>query len=131
MEKVKLADEPTDETCEQCGRPMVIKLGRYGRFIACTGYPECKNTKPLLVKMGVKCPKCGGDLVQRQTKKRRTFYGCANYPDCDFATNSRPLPQPCPQCSGLMVMRGKRMAKCLKCEFSTSMANLEREAVEV
>jgi DNA topoisomerase-1 len=131
MEKIKVVDEPTDETCEQCGRPMVIKLGRYGRFIACTGYPECKNTKPLLVKIGVKCPKCGGDLVQRQTKKRRTFYGCANYPDCDFATNSRPLPQPCPQCSGLMVMRGKRMAKCLKCEFSTSMANLEREAVEV
>lgn len=131
MEKIKVVDEPTDETCEQCGRPMVIKLGRYGRFIACTGYPECRNTKPLLVKIGVECPKCGGDLVQRQTKKRRTFYGCANYPDCDFATNSRPLPQPCPQCSGLMVMRGKRMAKCLKCEFSTSMANLEREAVEV
>jgi len=131
MEKIKVVDEPTDETCEQCGRPMVIKLGRYGRFIACTGYPECRNTKPLLVKIGVKCPKCGGDLVQRQTKKRRTFYGCANYPDCDFATNSRPLPQPCPQCSGLMVMRGKRMAKCLKCEFSISMANLEREAVEV
>ena len=131
MEKIKVVDEPTDETCEQCGRPMVIKLGRYGRFIACTGYPECKSTKPLLVKIGVKCPKCGGDLVQRQTKKRRTFYGCAGYPDCDFATNSRPLPQLCPQCGGLMVMRGKRMAKCLKCEFSTSMANLEREAVEV
>ncbi len=131
MEKVKVADEPTDETCEQCSRPMVIKLGRYGRFVACTGYPECKNTKPLLVKIGVKCPKCGGDLVQRQTKKRRTFYGCANYPDCDFATNFMPLPQPCPQCGGLLVRRGRRLAKCLKCEFSTSMANLEREAVEV
>ncbi len=131
MEKVKPVDEPTDETCEQCGRPMVIKLGRYGRFIACTGYPECKNTKPLLVKIGVKCPKCGHELVQRQTKKRRTFYGCANYPDCDFATNFMPLPQPCPQCGGLLVRRGQRLAKCLKCEFSTSMAKIEREAVEV
>jgi DNA topoisomerase-1 len=131
MEKVKVVDEPTDETCEQCGRPMVIKLGRYGRFIACSGYPECKNTRPLVVKIGVKCPKCGGDLVQRQTKKRRTFYGCANYPACDFATSDKPIPQPCPQCGGLMAMRGKKMAKCLKCEFSTSMAELEREAVEV
>ena len=131
MEKVKVVDEPTDETCEQCGRPMVIKLGRYGRFIACSGYPECKNTRPLVVKIGVKCPKCGGDLVQRQTKKRRTFYGCANYPACDFASSDRPIPQPCPQCGGLMAMRGKKMAKCLKCEFSTSMAELEREAVEV
>jgi DNA topoisomerase-1 len=107
MEKIKVVDEPTDETCEQCGRPMVIKLGRYGRFIACTGYPECKSTKPLLVKIGVKCPKCGGDLVQRQTKKRRTFYGCAGYPDCDFANNSRPLPHHCRLCGGVMVMRGK------------------------
>ena len=131
MEKVKVVDEPTDETCEQCGRPMVIKLGRYGRFIACSGYPECKNTRPLVVKIGVKCPKCGGDLVQRQTKKRRTFYGCANYPACDFATSDKPLPQPCPQCGGLMAMRGKKMARCLKCEFSTSVAELEREAVEV
>jgi len=131
MEKVKVADEPTDETCEQCGSPMVIKLGRYGKFLACSGYPECKNTRPLLVKIGVKCPKCGGDLVQRQTKKRRTFYGCASYPACDFATSDKPIPQPCPHCGGLMAMRGKKMARCLKCEFSTSVAKLEREAVEV
>ena len=131
MEKIRVVGEPTDETCEQCGRPMVIKLGRYGRFLACSGYPECKNTKPLLVKIGVKCPKCGHELVQRQTKKKRTFYGCASYPECDFASHDRPIPQPCPQCGGLMAMRGKRMAKCLKCEFSTSMASLEREAVEV
>jgi len=131
MEKVKAVVEPTGETCEKCGRPMVIKLGRYGRFLACSGYPECKNTKPLRVKIGVKCPKCGHDLVQRQTKKKRTFYGCANYPECDFATHDKPIPHSCPQCGGLMAMRGKRMAKCLKCEFSTSAANLEKEAVEV
>lgn len=131
MEKVKVVGEPTDETCSLCGRPMVIKLGRYGRFLACSGYPECKNTKPLLVKIGVKCPKCGGELVQRRTKRRRTFYGCAKYPDCDFTTGEKPIPQPCPQCGGLLVMRGKKMARCTKCEFSSSLAGIEREAVKV
>ncbi len=129
MEKVRLAGEPTGETCELCGRPMVIKWGRYGRFLACSGFPECKNTKPLLVKLGVPCPKCGGELVERKTRRRRTFYGCANYPNCDFAISDKPIPQPCPECGGLMVMRGKKMAKCLKCESSISLA--QREAVEV
>jgi DNA topoisomerase-1 len=124
--KVKVVDEPTDETCEQCGRPMVIKWGRYGRFIACSGYPECKKTKPLLVKIGVKCPKCGGDIVEKQSKRKRIFYGCASYPGCKFATSNKPLPQPCPQCGDVLVVRGKG-AKCLKCEFSTSLTKLEQE----
>jgi len=102
--KVKVVDEATDETCEQCGRPMVIKWGRYGRFIACSGYPECKKTKPLLVKIGVKCPKCGGDIVEKQSKKKRIFYGCANYPNCDFTNSTKPLPQPCPQCGAFMAV---------------------------
>jgi len=132
MEKVKVADEPTDETCEKCARPMVIKSGRYGRFMACSGYPECRNTKPLLVKIGVKCPKCSGEIVEKQSRKKRVFYGCANYPSCGFATSNKPLPQLCPQCGDMLVVSGKR-AKCLKCEFSTSLTKLEqvREVVKL
>lgn len=131
MKKVKLVDEPTEETCSLCGRPMVVKLGRYGRFLACSGFPECKNTRPFLIKIGVKCPRCGGDLVQRKSKRKRIFYGCAQYPDCDFTTSNKPIPQPCPECGGLMAMRAKKMVRCLKCEFSGSLAKLEREAVKV
>ncbi|TET40769.1 MAG: type I DNA topoisomerase [Dehalococcoidia bacterium] len=131
MKKVKVVGEPTEEVCSLCGRPMVIKLGRYGRFLACSGFPQCKNTKPFLIKIGVKCPQCGGDLVERKSKRKRTFYGCAQYPDCDFTTSDKPIPQPCPECGGLMAMRGKKMARCLKCEFSGSLAKLEREAPKV
>ncbi len=131
MERVKIADQPTDEICTLCGRPMVIKVGRYGRFIACSGYPECKNTKPLLVKIGVACPKCGSELVVRQSRKKRTFYGCSGYPDCDFTSGGRPISQPCPECGGLLVMRGKTMARCTKCEFSSGADGLEREALKV
>ena len=126
MERVKAVDEPTNEICKQCARPMVIKSGRYGRFLACSGYPECKNTKPILTKIGVKCPRCGGEIVEKHSKKKRIFYGCANYPDCDFATSNKPLPQPCPECGGLLVMWGKK-AKCLKCKLSTDLARLEQE----
>ena len=114
------------ETCEQCGGHMVIKSGRYGKFLACSGYPQCKNTKPLLIKIGVKCPKCGGDIVEKKSKKKRIFYGCANYPGCNFATSNKPLAQPCPQCGDVLVVRGKG-TKCLKCEFSTSLTKLEQE----
>ena len=131
MERVKVAEETTDEICSICGRPMVIKWGRYGKFLSCSGYPECKNSKPFLVKTGVKCPKCGGEVVQKQSKKKRFFYGCANYPDCDFITSYKPISQPCPECGGLLVMRGKKRAKCLKCEASVSLDEIEREAVKV
>jgi DNA topoisomerase-1 len=116
MEKVKV-EEATDEVCPKCGRPMVIKFGRFGKFIACSGYPECKTTKPFLVKVGVKCPECGGELVVKKSKKKRTFYGCSNYPKCNFIVNTRPLPQPCPQCGGLLTAYGRNIAKCTKCEF--------------
>jgi len=131
LERVKITEETTDEVCSVCGRPMVIKWGRYGKFLACSGYPECKNTKPFLVKIGVKCPKCGGELVRKQGKKKRFFYGCANYPDCDFATRNKPIPQPCPECGGLLVMWGKKRAKCLKCKASVSLDEVEREVVKV
>lgn len=101
----ELQDEVSDVICEQCGRNMVIKYGRFGRFLACPGFPECKNTKPILEETGVHCPKCAeGMLVQRRSKKGgRTFYGCARYPDCDFVTWQKPVARPCPECGGLMV----------------------------
>jgi DNA topoisomerase-1 len=123
-------DEPTDELCEKCGKPMVIKNGPYGKFMACTGYPEVKHYKPILQKIGVACPKCGRDIVQRRSKKKRTFYGCSGYPDCDFTSNVRPVSNLCPQCRGLMVMSGKGAAKCTQCAFSTTLDNLKREAVK-
>jgi DNA topoisomerase-1 len=116
MERVKL-EEVTDETCPKCGKPMVIKFGRYGKFVACSGYPECKYTKPFLVKIGVKCPQCGGEIVERRSKKKRIFYGCSSYPDCRFIINARPLPQPCPQCGGLLTIYRRNLAKCNKCQF--------------
>jgi len=117
MDKVKLADELTEEVCPQCGKPMAIKTGRYGKFLACSGYPECKYTKPYQIKTGVNCPQCGGELVEKLSKKKRTFYGCSNYPDCTFATRFKPLPQPCPQCGGLLTTYRGKWAKCTKCEY--------------
>ncbi len=117
MEKVKLADEVTDETCPE-GHPMVIKTGRYGKFLACSHYPEHKYTKPFLMKIGVKCPECGSELVERLSKKKRTFYGCSNYPNCRFATSLKPLPQPCPKCGGLLTAYRKNWTKCTKCEYT-------------
>ncbi len=122
MEKVKLADEVTEEICPKCRKPMVVKFGRYGKFLACSGYPECKTTKPFQVKTGVSCPECGSELVERLSKKKRTFYGCSNYPNCQFATNFRPLPQPCPKCGGLLTAYRQKWAKCTKCKYKGKLA---------
>lgn len=106
-DKPQVADTPTDEVCDKCASPMVIKTGRFGKFMACTKYPECKSTRPLPT--GVKCPKDGGDLVERRTKKGRSFWSCSNYPKCDFATWSRPVAEPCPKCKAplLAISRNK------------------------
>ena len=125
MEKVKLAEELVEETCPRCGKPMAIKSGRYGKFIACTGYPECKYTKSFQIKIGVSCPQCGSELVEKLNKKKRVFYGCSNYPDCQFAINYRPLPQLCPQCGGLLTVYKTKWAKCTKCNFKSKMEELE------
>jgi len=105
MEKVKLEDEVTDEKCELCGRNMVIKRGRYGKFLACPGFPECKNTKPLVEETGIECPFCGGHVVVRRTKKGRVFYGCANYPKCKFVSWDKPSGRQCPKCGSHMVIK--------------------------
>ncbi|CAI8039995.1 Uncharacterized protein YrdD [Geodia barretti] len=105
------ADVATDEVCDQCGKPMVIKTGRFGKFMACTGYPVCKATRPM--KTGAICPKCGGDIVERRSRGRgRSFYGCSKYPDCDFISNRKPVLNPCPECSGMMVESGRNRVSC-------------------
>jgi len=115
IEEVKIEDEMTDEKCEICGRNMVIKRGRYGKFLACSGFPECRNTKPLLEQLNVKCPKCGGDVVVRKSKKGRKFYGCSNYPNCDFVLWDQPSETPCPSCGSLMVEKTEKKQKVLVC----------------
>ena len=96
--KIKLKEEETDEVCEKCGRNMVIKVGRFGKFLACPGYPECKNTKPLVFKTSAKCPECGGDVIEKKTRKGTSFYGCSNYPKCNFMTWDLPTDETCPDC---------------------------------
>ncbi|MFC1943666.1 type I DNA topoisomerase [Chloroflexota bacterium] len=117
IEKVKLPDEVTDETCPECEKPIIVKTGRFGKFLACSGYPECKYTKSFQIKTGANCPQCGGELLQRVSKKKRTFYGCGNYPDCKFAINSKPLPLPCPKCGSLLTEYKGKQTKCTKCDY--------------
>ena len=127
MPRVKLEEE-TDEVCENCERPMVIKTGRFGRFMACTGFPDCKTTKPILKKTGAACPKCDGDIVERKARGRgRSFFGCSKYPDCDFISNHRPLTTPCPECGGLMVEAKKDEASCLACSWKEPISQPEPE----
>ena len=110
LEEVKLEDEVTDVICENCGRNMVIKYGPHGRFLACPGFPECRNTKPYLEKIGVKCPKCGKEVVLRKTKKGRKYYGCEDNPECDFMSWAKPINEKCPKCGGYMVEKGNKKA---------------------
>ena len=114
-----MKDEETDEICEKCGRNLVIKFGRYGKFLACPGYPECKNTKPFLETIGVGCPQCDGNVVLRKSKKGRSFYGCSNYPDCDYVSWNRPTKIQCPECEARLVEKRSKQkgdrAVCPKC----------------
>ncbi len=109
LEHVKIEDEVTDVECEACGRKMVIKYGPHGKFLACPGFPECKNTKPYYETIGVACPKCGKDIVLRKTKKGRKYYGCIDNPDCDFMSWQKPSDVPCPDCGGIMVEKGNKL----------------------
>lgn len=109
LEKVKIEDEVSDVICELCGRNMVIKYGPHGKFLACPGFPECRNTKPYLEKIGVSCPKCGKELVLRKTKKGRKYFGCEDNPACDFMSWSKPVEKKCPKCGGYMVIKGNKL----------------------
>ena len=109
LEQVKIEDEVTDVICEQCGRNMVVKYGPHGKFLACPGFPECKNTKPYLEKIGVPCPLCGKDVVIRRSKKGRIYYGCENNPDCEFMSWQKPSKEKCPSCQSYMVEKGNKL----------------------
>ena len=109
LETVKIEDEVTDVVCEECGRNMVIKYGPHGKFLACPGFPECRNTKPYLEKIGVACPKCGKDIVLRKTKKGRRYYGCEDNPECDFKSWQKPSEEKCPKCGSYMVEKGNKL----------------------
>ena len=125
LSKVKIEDEKTDEICENCGRNMVIKYGPHGKFLACPGFPECRNTKPYFEKIGVACPKCGKDIVLKKTQKGRKYYGCIGNPDCDFMVWQRPSNEKCPKCGSLMLQKGNKLV-CMdeKCGYVADKANL-------
>ncbi len=116
-EEPQEAPQETDEKCPECTSPMVIRTGRFGKFLACSRYPECKGRAPLAAKVGVLCPKDGGEILERRSRKGRMFYGCANYPKCDFTTWTRPLPEKCPNCGGLITAERDGKAKCSACDW--------------
>jgi DNA topoisomerase-1 len=130
MPVTKTGPEPIGRACPECGKELVIRYGRYGKFISCSGFPECRHTEAWLEKIGVTCPKDGGDIVSRKTRKGRVFFGCANYPTCDFTSWKRPLAQPCPKCGGLLVIANKREAQCMACEESFLLENITPETVQ-
>ena len=115
IEKVVVEDKPTGEVCELCGKPMVFKPGRYGDVIACSGYPECRNTKPILKAIGVKCPKCGKDVIEKKSKRGKIFYGCSGYPECDMSYWNKPVNKACPKCGSLLTEKTTKGEKGLVC----------------
>jgi DNA topoisomerase-1 len=127
-------DEETDEVCDECSRPMVIKSGRFGRFLSCSGFPDCRTSRPLMARIGVDCPECGSDLVERERKQKgkgsRRFYGCSGYPNCTFASNRKPLPEPCPECGKTLVAAGRARARCLGCSYAGPVPESEPELAE-
>jgi len=124
MPEVKAEPELIDRACPLCGKPLVIRHGRFGKFVGCSDFPQCRHTEPWLERIGVRCPKDGGELVERKTRKGRTFYGCAHYPACEFTSWKRPLPQPCPQCGSLLVVENRDHAVCTSCGNRVRQAEL-------
>lgn len=121
IEKIQIKDEPAGFNCELCGSEMVIKLGKYGKFYACSNFPECRNTKPIVKEIGVKCPKChDGEIIERKSKKNRIFYGCNRYPDCDFVSWDKPIGRDCPKCDHYLIekkVKGGKQVQCSNCDY--------------
>ncbi|SFK26604.1 DNA topoisomerase I [Halobacillus dabanensis] len=121
MEEVEIKDEPAGIDCEKCGHELVYKMGRYGKFLACSNFPDCRNTKPILKKIGVTCPKCkDGEVVERKSKKNRKFFGCENYPECDFISWDKPISRPCPKCESLLIEKKSKKGtqiQCTNCDY--------------
>lgn len=114
LEKIEIAPEMSDEVCEKCGKPMVYRLGKYGKFLACSGFPECRNTKAIVVDMGVKCKACGGNIIQKKSRGGRVFYGCSNYPECKFSTWDLPIDEVCPECGTQLTEKKSRNGETKK-----------------
>jgi len=121
MQKVEIRDEPAGEDCELCSHPMVFKMGRYGKFMACSNFPDCRNTKAIVKDINVTCPKCkDGKIIERKSKKNRIFYGCSHYPDCDFLSWDKPIARPCPKCEGMLVEKKLKkgiQVQCVSCDY--------------
>ncbi|MFC5702145.1 type I DNA topoisomerase [Cohnella faecalis] len=132
MKEIEIRDEPSDEVCDKCGSPMVYKMGRFGKFLACSGFPDCRNTKPIVKDTGVTCPKCKeGKIVERRSKKGRLFYGCDQYPGCDYVSWDKPVAKPCPDCGALMVekrTRAQTQWNCTSCTHSEEAPDIEEAA---
>jgi DNA topoisomerase I len=122
MQKVEIKDEPAGENCEKCGHEMVYKMGRFGKFMACSNFPDCRNTKPIVKDIGVECPSClKGSIVERKSKKKRVFYGCNRYPDCEFVSWDKPIARTCPKCNSMLVEKKTKKGKvvqCVSCDYS-------------
>lgn len=132
MKEVELQDEVSDEMCEKCGKPLVYKMGRFGKFLACSGFPDCRNTKPIVKDIGVTCPKCSeGKIIERRSKKGRIFYGCDQYPGCDYVSWDRPSGKPCPQCDTMLVVKrnktGARL-QCTQCDYNEELPEDQEQA---
>lgn len=127
MEKIEIKDEPAGENCENCGSQMVYKMGRYGKFIACSNFPDCRNTKPIVKEIGVTCPTCNeGTIVERKSKKKRVFYGCSRFPECDFISWDKPLPRSCPRCEKTLVEKKVKkgvQVQCVECDYKEEQQN--------
>ena len=130
MPVTKSGPEPIGRKCPEDGGELVIRYGRFGKFISCSNFPTCRYTEPWLEKIGIRCPKDGGELVERKTRKGRTFYGCENYPNCDFTSWKRPIKPPCPKCGGLLVIANKREAQCTNCQETFLLEAIVPETVE-
>jgi DNA topoisomerase-1 len=126
MPEVKAEPEKIDRLCPECGHELIVRHGRYGKFIGCSNFPTCRHTEPWLEKIGVKCPLDAGEIVQRHTRKGRVFYGCANYPECEFTSWKRPIEKPCPNCNNLLVVSNSEHVECIDCG-----KKFERKMIEV
>ncbi|GGA39825.1 type I DNA topoisomerase [Paenibacillus physcomitrellae] len=134
MKEIEIEDEVSDEICEKCGKHMVYKLGRFGKFLACSGFPDCRNTKPIVKEIGVTCPKCKeGHVVERRSKKGRVFYGCNRYPECDYVSWDKPSAKPCPECGSLMIEKRNKQGiklQCTSCDHTEMVEEDNDEAAE-
>jgi len=134
MKEIEIQDEVSDEICEKCGRPLVYKMGRFGKFLACSGFPECRNTKPIVKDIGVTCPTCHqGKIVERRSKKGRVFFGCDRYPECDFVSWDKPVSKPCPSCGSMMIEKRSKNGvnlQCVQCDYKEEVNEDQQDEVK-